>query len=123
LQTLLSVTDVAGRRFLVICPLAALICVQSPDSTRSFGTPRAIDLAHYREITTSGGDMSQRETTLLWLRDILEQLSTNQQRLEWTTDREAARVLTETMLRDLERCTRLCETLRQRGLQRALAER
>jgi hypothetical protein len=62
--------------------------------------------------------MSQRETTLLWLRDILEQLTTTQQRLEWTTDREASRVLTETMLRDLERCARLCELLRQRGLQR-----
>ncbi len=46
--------------------------------------------------------MSQRETTLLWLRDILEQLTTTQQRLEWTTDREASRVLTESMLRDLE---------------------
>jgi hypothetical protein len=67
--------------------------------------------------------MSQRETTLLWLRDILEQLTTTQQRLEWTTDRESARVLTETMLRDLERCTRLCELLRQRGLQRAGSER
>ena len=34
--------------------------------------------------------MSQRESTLLWLRDILEHLTANQQRLEWTTDREAA---------------------------------
>jgi hypothetical protein len=63
--------------------------------------------------------MSQREATLLWLRDILEHLSANQQRLEWTTDREAVRVLTETMLRDLERCQRLCEVLHQRSLQRS----
>jgi hypothetical protein len=67
--------------------------------------------------------MSQRETTLLLLRDILEQLTASQQRLEWTTDRQTTRVLTESMLRDLERCTRLCEVLRQRDLQRTGAER
>ena len=67
--------------------------------------------------------MSQRESTLLWLRDILEHLSANQQRLEWTTDRETAAVLTEAMLRDLERCQRLCEILHQRSMQRTSVER
>ena len=67
--------------------------------------------------------MSQRESTLLWLRDILEHLSSTQQRLEWTTDREAAAVLTDTMLRDLERCQRLCEVLHQRSLQRVSVQR
>ena len=67
--------------------------------------------------------MSQRETTLLGLRDILEHLTNTQQRLEWTTDREAAGLLTENMLRDLERCRRLCETLRQRNLLCASAKR
>jgi hypothetical protein len=62
--------------------------------------------------------MSQRETSLLWLRDILEHLTVNQQRLEWTTDADAARVLTETMLRDLERCQRICQVLHQRSQQR-----
>ncbi len=57
--------------------------------------------------------MSQRQANLLWLRDILEHLSTTRQKLEWTEDRETIRVLTESMLRDLERCTRLCETLKQ----------
>jgi hypothetical protein len=66
--------------------------------------------------------MSQRETSLLWLRDILEHLTVNQQRLEWTTDRETIRVLTETMMRDLERCQRLCEVLHQRSLQRSNVE-
>jgi hypothetical protein len=61
--------------------------------------------------------MSERESTLLWLRDILEHLSANQQRLEWTTDREAIAVLTQTMMRDLERCQRLCEILHQRSVQ------
>jgi hypothetical protein len=69
--------------------------------------------------TTRGGAMSQRESTLLWLRDILEHLSTNQQRLEWATDREAIRVLTETMLRDLDRCHRLCQGLHQNCLERS----
>jgi len=67
--------------------------------------------------------MSQRESTLLWLRDILEHLSANQQRLEWTTDREAVAVLTQTMMRDLERCQRLCEILHKRSVNQVSAER
>ena len=60
--------------------------------------------------------MSQRDTTLLWLKDILEHLTASQERLEWTSDAETTRVLTEAMIRDLERCTRLCETLHRRCL-------
>lgn len=60
--------------------------------------------------------MSQREANLLWLKDILEHLSTCQRQLEWTQDKESIRLITETMLRDLERCQRLCETLHQRSL-------
>jgi hypothetical protein len=58
--------------------------------------------------------MSQRESNLLWLRDILEHLSAARQQLEWTEDQETIRVVTENMLRDLERCQRLCESLRQK---------
>ena len=58
--------------------------------------------------------MSQRMTNLLWLRDMLEHLSACQKQLEWTDDPETMRMLTESMLRDLERCQRVCETLRQR---------
>ncbi len=58
--------------------------------------------------------MSQREANVLWLRDILEHLAANQKRLEWAEDGETIRLLTETMLRDLERCQRLCESLQQR---------
>jgi hypothetical protein len=58
--------------------------------------------------------MSQRESNLVWLRDILEHLSAAQQRLEWSDDPEAHRLVTEQMLRDLERCRRLCETLHRR---------
>jgi hypothetical protein len=66
--------------------------------------------------------MSQRERNLIWLRDTLEHLSSCQQRLEWTEDAEAISVITETMLRDLESCRRLCEALHRRraGLQHAM---
>jgi hypothetical protein len=65
--------------------------------------------------------MSQRQANLLWLRDILEHLSSTRQKLEWTEDRETIRVLTESMIRDLERCRGLCEALNQRSLPRSVA--
>jgi hypothetical protein len=58
--------------------------------------------------------MSQRESNLLWLKDMLEHLQACQQQLEWTEDAEATRLLTETMLRDLASCRRLCEGLHRR---------
>jgi hypothetical protein len=58
--------------------------------------------------------MSQRDANLIWVRDILEHLSASQKRLEWAEDPEAIRLITETMLRDLERCQRLCEALHRR---------
>jgi hypothetical protein len=59
--------------------------------------------------------MSQRETNLLWLHDMLEHLMQCQQQLAWAEDEEAVQVLTETMLRDLESCRRLLsETMRRR---------
>jgi hypothetical protein len=59
--------------------------------------------------------MSQREANLLWLRDILGHLMASQKNLEWAEDPQTVRLLTETMLRDLERCQRLCEALRRRS--------
>ncbi len=61
--------------------------------------------------------MSQRESNLLWLKDLLEHLTTCQQQLEWAEDNETIRVLTETMLADLDRCKRLCETIQRRTTQ------
>ena len=58
--------------------------------------------------------MSQRETNLLWLKDMLEHLTACQQQLEWAEDNDTVHLLTETMLRDLECCRRLCETLQRR---------
>ena len=59
--------------------------------------------------------MSQRDTTLLWLGDLLEHLQTCQQQLSWTADGETVQVLTDTMLRDLESCRRLCQQLHRRA--------
>ena len=58
--------------------------------------------------------MSRRESNILWLRDMLEHLTACRDRLEWAEDPESARLITETMLRDLERCQRLCESLLHR---------
>jgi hypothetical protein len=55
--------------------------------------------------------MSQRERNLLWLKDTLEHLLSCHQQLEWTQETETVQVVTETMLRDLECCRRLCQTL------------
>ncbi len=65
--------------------------------------------------------MSQREANLLWLKDMLEHLSSCRQQLEWAEDRQAVSVLTETMLRDLETCRRLCEGIQRRTREQAVA--
>ena len=58
--------------------------------------------------------MSQRESNLLWLKDMLEQMTVCRDQLEWARDAETVQVLTESMLRDLESCRRLCETIQRR---------
>jgi hypothetical protein len=58
--------------------------------------------------------MSQQQVNLLWLKDTLEHLTSCQEQLEWVEDGETLRVLTETMLRDLECCRRLCEAMHRR---------
>jgi len=58
--------------------------------------------------------MSQQRSNLLWLRDMLEHLGDCRQQLEWTQDDDTLRVLTESMLRDLDCCRRLCENLHRR---------
>jgi hypothetical protein len=58
--------------------------------------------------------MSQRESCLLWLKDLLDHLRDSRQQLEEAERPEAARILVDSMLRDLECCLRLCESLRAR---------
>ncbi len=65
--------------------------------------------------------MCRREANLLWLKDMLDHLATCRQQLEWAQDRESVSVLTETMLRDLDACRRLCESMRRRSLDQAVA--
>jgi hypothetical protein len=65
--------------------------------------------------------MSQRDSNLLWLKDVLDNLRNCQKQLEWAQEPEAIQVLTETMLRDLECCRRLCETLQRRAILRETA--
>jgi hypothetical protein len=60
--------------------------------------------------------MSQRESNLIWLKDLLEHLRACQTQLEWTEDPQTIHVVTETMLRDLDCCRKLCETLQRRAL-------
>src|SRR5437899_1897837 len=62
----------------------------------------------------AGGFLSQRQSNLLWMRDLLEHLTVCQQQLAWANDAEAIQILTETMLRDLESCRRLCEGMNRR---------
>jgi hypothetical protein len=57
--------------------------------------------------------MSQRQSNLLWLKDLLEHLRACQKQLEWAEDRETVHGLTDAMLRDLESCRRLCESLKR----------
>jgi hypothetical protein len=57
--------------------------------------------------------MSQRETDLLWLSDMLDHLKNCQGQLQWTEDSETVALLTETMIHELESCRRLCEALRR----------
>jgi hypothetical protein len=58
--------------------------------------------------------MSNRHTTLLWMKDLIEHLAKCQEQLQWAADADGRTqtFLTETMLGDLAECQRLCEQLR-----------
>jgi hypothetical protein len=57
--------------------------------------------------------MSQRQYDLLRMRDMLEHLHLCHQQLEIAEEPEAVTYLTDTMLRNLEGCRRLCKNLHQ----------
>jgi hypothetical protein len=59
--------------------------------------------------------MTTHEAALVGLRDTLEHLADCRKQLEWTEEAAALTFLTETMLRDLERCQRLLEAMRARA--------
>jgi len=62
--------------------------------------------------------VGQRESNLIWLKDVLEHLQGCHKQLEWATEAEAIHVLTETMLRDLDCCRKICESLQRRATYR-----
>lgn len=59
--------------------------------------------------------MNWNENNLIHLKDTIEHLSDCQQQLEWAHDRLTVQVLTDSILRDLDCCRRLCEGMRRRG--------
>lgn len=59
--------------------------------------------------------MNQREADLLWLKDLLDHLKAYHKRLEWARDPATVHYLTETMLRDLDCCRRLCLKLNRKA--------
>lgn len=63
--------------------------------------------------------MGERQSTLLWIRDLIEHLRTCQEQLQWAEDGPGASFLADAMLVDLTECRRLCEQLR--SSQRTLA--
>lgn len=65
--------------------------------------------------------MTPRQTDLLRLQDLLAHLESCQQQLTWAEAPETIHLTTETMLRALEQCRRLCEEMsRKNRLRRAM---
>jgi hypothetical protein len=62
-----------------------------------------------------GNAMSTQENNMIWLKDTLEHLSESRAQLEWAHDGLARRMIAESMIRDLDCCRRLCESLNRRG--------
>ncbi len=58
--------------------------------------------------------MRNRQSTLLWMRDLIEHLSTCQEQLQWAADGPAEAFLTEAMMADLSECHQLCEQIRHK---------
>ncbi len=59
--------------------------------------------------------MSKQDNNLMWLKDTIDHLSDSREQLEWAKEGCALKMLTDSMLRDLDCCRRLCEALRRRG--------
>lgn len=59
--------------------------------------------------------MNFNENNLIWLKDTIEHIADCQQQLEWARDRLTVQVLTDSILRDLDCCRRLCESMRKKS--------
>ena len=69
--------------------------------------------------------MSDRRTTLLWMKDLIDHMNRCHDQLQWAGEGPSASYLTESLLVDLTECRRLCEQLqappRPRRTERSLA--
>ncbi len=63
--------------------------------------------------------MNQRRHTLLWMKDLLEQMNRCHDQLQWASDGRTESFLAEKMLGDLEECQKLCERLKAERAQRS----
>jgi hypothetical protein len=59
--------------------------------------------------------MTQRESHLLWLKDIVEHLRESCAQLEWTEDPQTARLQIDEMIGDLECGKKICEQIKARA--------
>lgn len=58
--------------------------------------------------------MRDRQTTLLWMKDLIEHMTVCHEQLQWASGGPGETFLTEALLVDLTECRRLCEQLRTR---------
>lgn len=65
--------------------------------------------------------MSQHESKVLWLKDMIEHLAKCQRQLEWSEDPATIALLSQTMLGDLECCRKICIDLQERARMRQVA--
>jgi hypothetical protein len=65
--------------------------------------------------------MRNRQTTLLWMKDLIEHMARCHEQLQWAGDGPTESFLTEALMVDLTECRRLCEELRARRRKKALA--
>ena len=56
--------------------------------------------------------MRDRQTTLLWMKDLIEHMARCQEQLQWANEGPSARFLTDSLLVDLTECQKLCERLK-----------
>ncbi|CAN5813540.1 hypothetical protein BH23PLA1_BH23PLA1_26400 [soil metagenome] len=65
--------------------------------------------------------MRDRQTMLLWMKDLIEHMHRCQEQLQWASDDSCESFLTDAMLVDLSECRQLCEKLRTQRQQGDLA--
>ena len=65
--------------------------------------------------------MPNRQTTLLWMKDLIEHMGRCHDQLQWAGDSATEAYLTESLLVDLRECRILCEELRSRPRRKATA--